>query len=215
MKPSDKNEFDEVLVALAELHDKKLSDPLLTLYWEALKDISFEDFKKAANVLARAGKFFPKPVDFREYLSVDMTTQAALAYKKVDDAFYKAGIYATVIFDDPIIHAVIDNLGGWVKFCNQSDDELKWWRKDFEKAYQGMGPLVARGELTPPRTLPGLYAIDSQSADTAKDPIYIGNKEVALEWTCKALGAGSGFEKVKEEMPKLQELCEGIGGSRT
>lgn len=209
MKPNDRRQFDMTIVALAELHGKELSKPLLNMYWEALKDIPFEDFNRAANLIVRTGKFFPKPADFREQVMAGLPIQAALAYGKVQKAFIEGGVYATVVFDDPAIHAAIDNLGGWVKFCNLTDNELKWWRKDFEKVYQGVAPLVAAGKLEPPKALPGLYALDSHATSTAKKEVYIGNKQAALEWT----GANKALEADNPEgKAKVAALTDKIGG---
>ena len=65
--------------------------------------------------------------------------------KKVEDAFIKAGIYKSLIFDDPVIHAVIDNLGGWVHYCNLPEVEVKWWQKvlSFFKLYK-----ISEGYIT-------------------------------------------------------------------
>lgn len=215
MENKDFKNFCKDLAGLGEMFGKQINDTLYELYWEFLKDLSLEDFNRAANILARTSKFFPRPVEFREQVLPDITVRASLAYNKIHNAFISAGAYSTVIFDDAVIHAVIDNLGGWVKYCNLTDDEVKWWRKDFERLYRDMYPLVARGELIPPRTLPGLYAIDSHATDTAQKPVIIGDKQKALAWVKELiLEGGEGFEKVKEDLPKVQALCQGIGGAR-
>ena len=210
-KKTDYQNFLKLLTALGELFDKKLSDTLYELYWEALKDLPFEDFSRAANILGRSSKFFPKPVEFRELLMPDISAQAALAYRKVEEAFIKAGIYKAVIFDDPVIHAVMDNLGGWIHYCNLPEDEVKWYRKEFEKHYANFAPLVATGKLKPPTVLHGFFALASMATDSAKTPVLIGDEQKALAWTSsvrkeKELEAGNS-KKLEEALPKLQRIC--------
>lgn len=55
---------------------------------------------------------------------------------KVEKAMDEHGAYATVVFDDPAIHATIQSLGGWVKACRQTEYEFTWWKKDFRERYQ-------------------------------------------------------------------------------
>lgn len=207
-------DFCKALAGLGEMFNKPISDTLYELYWESLKDLSFPDFNRAANVLARTAKFFPRPVEFREQVLPDVSAQAALAYEKVERAFVQAGIYKSVVFDDPVTHAVIENLGGWVKYNRLTDEESKWWRKDFEKRYQELAPLVVQGKIVAPLMLPGLFAGEGTATEQAKTPVLIGDSTKILAWTkeVKALKEqNDGFKKVKKEMPKLSELCEGDG----
>ena len=105
-----------------------------------------------------------------------------MAYAKVEKAFISVGVYSSLIFDDPVIHAVIDNLGGWIAYCNQPEDNVKWYRKDFEQRYQNFAPLVAAGIFKTSTMLGGLYAIDPQSSERARLPVFVGDKQKALAW---------------------------------
>lgn len=186
MIQNDKLQFEEILTGLAEIFDTELSDIKVDIYFEALKDMSLDDFRAAANTVARTCKFFPKPVEFREQVLIGLDVQASLAYEKVEKAFRKPGIYKTVVFDDPVIHAVIQNLGGdkgWIEYNNLLEKDVKWWRKDFEKKYLQLAPLVHQGSLDPPKELPGLYAFHDNATDEARLPVIIGDRQKALEWT--------------------------------
>jgi len=207
MENRDKKEFFKNITVLGEAFGKDISESLIELYWETLKDLSIEDFRHSVKHLALTCKFFPKPVEFREPFEPDISAEAAIAYRKMEDAFISAGVYRTVIFDDPVIHAVADNLGGWVHYCNLTEGEVKWYRKEFEKHYANFAPMVARGQLTPPLSLGGLFALEDKSTDLAKSPVLIGDKQKALAWTDKAqkeraLEDGN-TKKLKETMPEL------------
>ncbi|MCK5606513.1 hypothetical protein KAR91_31715 [Candidatus Pacearchaeota archaeon] len=110
-----------------------------------------------------------------------LDVQATIALDKVQKAFWYAGVYKSVVFDDPIIHAVIENLGGWVTYCNTPDHELKWWKKDFEKKYIQYASIVDK--LNPAKELVGLHAVDSSATEEAKQPVLIGDHQKILEWT--------------------------------
>lgn len=180
MKLSDEKEFNQIIIGLAEIFGKEVTDTFLRLYFGALEDLEIEYIRKTANVLARTCKFFPKPVEFREALQPNLEVQASLAYEKVERAFRRVGIYSSVIFDDPVIHAVLRSLGGdkgWIEYCNLKHDEVKWWRKDFERLYKNYAPLVARGEITPPHALGGLWESNERATQEAREPVRIGDPD--------------------------------------
>lgn len=211
MESKDKQVFVKTLTGIGELYDKKLTDTLASIYWEALKDVSLPDFLSAANRLVLTAKFFPKPVEFRSQSVPDISAQAAIAYGKLEDAFYKHGVYKSVRFDDPVIHAVVDNLGGWITYCDTSDEDLTWYRKDFEKQYANLAPMVLSGKLRPPTVLHGVFASDDHATENAKTPAIIGDRQRALDWTDKvredkAIESGAA-KKLNEGLPQLQGVC--------
>jgi len=108
---------------------------------------------------------------------MSLETAAALAYDKVIKVFWDVGVYGSPKFDDPLIHAVIESLGGWVAFCKTPTDELKWWRKDFERKYQHMAPIKDRLQL--PGHLPGVHELNNTQAypDHVPDPVLVGGEE--------------------------------------
>jgi hypothetical protein len=158
---TDKSRFKIILLGLAELYGKEPSDTTLDLYYNALSDLEYEDILRVANILARTSKFFPKPVEFREHIVPDLDTEVSLALDKVEKAFYGAGVYQTVIFDDPVIHKVIESLGGWVAYCEQPEKDVTWWKKDFAKLYKQYAPRIKTGEITAPKQLLGQHAMNN------------------------------------------------------
>lgn len=211
MDSRDKKEFLKILTGLAELFDKKISDALFGIYWQALEDLSLGDFNRAANSLALTAKFFPKPAEFREQILPAMSAQAAIAYKKLEDAFSSAGVYRTVVFDDPVIHAVVENLGGWMHYCNLPEVEVKWYRKEFEKHYANFAPLIAAKRLKPPTMLFGVFAFEENTTDESKTPRLIGDHQKALAWTTQARKEkeleSANSKKLEQALPQLSSLC--------
>lgn len=154
MNKNDKKPFAALLAGLAEAFDVALSPSRIEIYFNALSDMSLEQVQEAGSHLARSSRFFPKPVDFREAVLPDAEAQALHAYDKVAEASKAIGAYSSVSFGDPVIHKIIDSLGGWVDVCSRPADaeKEKWWKKEFERMYrlyagqQGwVAPYVARG----------------------------------------------------------------------
>lgn len=176
----DREKFNETLIAMAEIFDKQLSESQLDLYWNALNDLSDEDFNKAANIVTRTCEYFPRPVNFREHIIPDIQARASIAYDVLEGAFKNHGIYASVNFADKVITAVVKSLGGWVKYCEMPDDELKWYRKDFERKYTQYYTL--RDKLEIPDHLVGLKeANNAGRTDYISTPVLVGGEQKKLE----------------------------------
>lgn len=183
MTNQDKSEFVRQLTGLAELFDKKISDALFEIYWQSLQELSLEDFKRAATSLALSAKFFPKPVEFREQILPNLDAQASLAYDKLHEAYLRLAPYHTVTFDDPVIHAVVNSLGGWIKLANLTVDEAKWYRKDFEAKYKNYAPQIRN--LNVPTRLVGQFELNNSERfpEYVTPPQIIGNEAKALAWS--------------------------------
>lgn len=177
MQKKDKKQFDVILLGLAEFYEKTLSDMSLSIYFEALDDMSLEQVKQAAGLLARTSKFFPKPCEFRDTVLPDLEAQAALAYDKVNNATKSIGAYKSVVFDDPVIHVVLQSLGGWVEVCGRPADteKEKWWRKEFERLYR---LYSGRNDITTLPVLGGISDKENGNKGLPLEPaVEVGDKE--------------------------------------
>ena len=59
-----------------------------------------------------------------------------MAWSKAYKAICSYGRRNSVVFDDPIIHAVIADMGGWIEFAGMSEEELPFRSREFEKRYR-------------------------------------------------------------------------------
>ncbi len=66
----------------------------------------------------------------------DINTKSLLAWIEVTKAIREIGHYDSVIFADELIHAVICDLGGWIKLCQHTEKEMPFVQRDFERRYQ-------------------------------------------------------------------------------
>lgn len=185
---------------LAETLGAELSIGKIQFYFELLTDLEMSDLKKALNLIANTGKFFPKPVEIREVIQGKPEDKAVVAVEKIQGALRGVGGYQSVIFDDPIIHVVIQNYGGWAKLSDITSEEWKWVKKDFEKAYR-IYVNRASSLAQIPATLPGIH----ETINSAKGmpwpeekAVMIGDEQKALKWTehKKALTDGNTKAKV-------------------
>jgi hypothetical protein len=176
---NDKEIFDSILIAMAEIYDQTLSEERLSLYFEALKDMTLEQFRESANRVAKTSRFFPKPVDFRESITTSIDDKAMQALIKLEDACKRIGYDKSVVFDDPIIHMVVRALGDWQAICVMSEDEWKWKRKEFMSLYRVFSanpreyPEKLIGYHDHKSTINGLH-------DNITTPILIGDEHKAM-----------------------------------
>lgn len=141
MKQDDKDIFGQMMTGIAEIYGKKLSAPLLEIYWHLLTKYSLSQIKSALEkhmLNPDAGQFMPKPADIIRYLDGDKQTQALQAWTKVINAIKSVGAYSSVAFDDPLIHVVIIEMGGWISLCHTNLDQLNFKFHEFNKRYSAL-----------------------------------------------------------------------------
>ena len=170
----DEVKFKEFMTVLCEIHDKRLSQLLSDLYWKVLEPFSDEDCERAFKELIYDNKFFPKPAEFIEILRGKKQDQATTAWIEVVNAIRRVGPYQSVNFGDPIIHGVIEFMGGWPATGDWLEDELKWKQREFERLYAVM---QCRGSEV--KYLPGVFEMtnDLKGIRGRDEVVYLGHGE--------------------------------------
>jgi len=172
-----KNEvkFKEYMTILCELHDRVLSDMMKDLYWKILEPFSDEQCEAAFKEIIYSSRFFPKPVDFVEILRGKKADRATEAWIEVLNAIKRIGNYESVKFADPVIHSVLQVMGGWDELAaTMTVDEEKWKQKEFERLYE---VIAGRGGKHPDY-LPGTTEMENHKLGHEVHPeiIEIGFK---------------------------------------
>ncbi len=155
MKPSDKTRFAQLITDVMAFYKQDVSTFALSVWWQACERYDFEQVSKALTghaMDAERGQFAPKPADLVRQLEGTPTDRAMLAWGKVLDAVQRIGQYADVVFDDPAIHAVIEDLGGWPKVCRVEMKDLSYLQHRFTEAHRA---YTNKGEFQYPRRLMG------------------------------------------------------------
>lgn len=183
MKQSDRPDFSQLIADVMGYYRQDFSPFTLNVWWQACKAFDLEQISQAltAHVMdPERGKFPVMVSDVVRYLSGTSTERAALAWGKAHAASSDIGAYTDVVFDDPAIHAAIEDLGGWVKFCRTETKELSYLQHRFTESYR---TYVAQGKFDYPCVLagagspPDIYL--SRGIEPPK-PRLVGDQQAAL-----------------------------------
>lgn len=175
-KKNDYEMFAMLLARTAAYFDVSLSMMKIEAYWELLASYPLEEIAEAIVSYCRnpdGGKYFPKA---SEIIAAIYGDESLRAWTKVTDAIARIGGYSSVAFDDPLIHAVIRDMGGWRKLCLLDKRQLSFVAKEFRERYRG---YVFNPPLSYPSYLPGLFekpVIMIGDADKASLVIASGSK---------------------------------------
>lgn len=136
----DKRKFSEGMAILCEQFEREATDLLLKGYWMVLEKMTDDEFEKAIMEVLTTKKFhkLPLPAEILEAAYGKSEDHAQLALNKIEKAIERHGNgnQDTVIFDDPYIHAAIQNLGGWIAVSTiYWTDEWPFFRKDVLRTY--------------------------------------------------------------------------------
>ena len=176
MLETDKKAFAAMMNSIAEMYaNRQMTKSVLRVYWAALKHLVLDEVRYGLNLHVRnpdTGMFLPKPADIIRHIDGSSASQAKMAWTQVDKAIRYHGAWASVVFvEEPRIHAVIADMGGWIKLCATSEREYAFRQNEFEKRYRGY--LQAMPEHYP-ATLVGIA--ETQNATQGLPiaaPVYI------------------------------------------
>jgi hypothetical protein len=153
LKQSDYPEFVRLLTDVLAYYRQDSSKFTTQLFWNACQNFELEQVERALNAHAmdaEKGVYAPKVADIVRVLAGTVTDRAALAWGKTLEALSSVGAYSDVVFDDPAIHAAIEDCGGWVKMCRSQSEELSYLQHRFcqsHKAYTGRGQFEYQRRL--------------------------------------------------------------------
>lgn len=136
----NEKQFLQGLVILCEVFNdsKELSPAVESIYWEALKKYSKEQYDTAIKKIISTYVYnnIPKPAVIIKAIDGSIEEQGSIAWTYVVQAIRDIGAYQSVIFDDPTINSVIQNfMGGWTALCQTLLEDLHWKEKDFVVNY--------------------------------------------------------------------------------
>lgn len=181
MQQADYEGFVDVMQVVGEQYGKKLSGGVLALYWQGLKDLDFAAVKDALGRHLRntdTGQFMPKVADIRKMLDGSAQDSALQAWAKVDRAVRHVGTHVDVVFDDPLIHRVLYDMGGWIALGEKSEDEWPFVAHEFENRYRGFKARNEKPEY-PPLLIGIAGSFNAREGFKTAPPTMIGNPELA------------------------------------
>lgn len=140
MKPSDAGKFAALMAVLGETYNKSITESVSEFYWDNLECFSWPDVEQAIRLHVNhpeQGEFMPKPSHIVRHIKGASDHVALKAWSKVSFALRSVGAYESVAFDDPIIHAVIRDMGGWIELCHTETKQAPFLSLEFQKRYKG------------------------------------------------------------------------------
>lgn len=182
MTESDRDQLYELVSGVYAFYRQDCSPFALGVWWEACRPYDMSAVHDAMNrhaVNPDNGQFLPKPADIVKLIGGGSADGALMAWAKLETAVKRVGPYESVVFDDPMMHRVIEDMGGWPDFGSKKDDEWPFVRNHFSTLYRG---YRARVGIEFPRYLPGITEMTNSSQGFVKpSPVFIGDEEKARQ----------------------------------
>jgi hypothetical protein len=184
MRQHEFKAFVETLNGLAEHYRQpKPTDFSLRIWWESLRSFELEAVQKAfiahINLATKDARFFPSVGGIKELLQGSVSDNASQAWTKVSKAVQRVGTGSTVVFDDHLIHAVIDDMGGWIQLGRKETDEWPFVAREFEQRYRALAQR--EGVEYPPKLVGYFEAHNGQQGHDTDPPVLIGDPERAAQ----------------------------------
>lgn len=177
----DYEKFSHLMADVHGFYQRDVSNFALSVWWEAMRPFDFAAVAQSLNrhvMNPDSGQYMPKPADIVRMLQGSTQDAALIAWAKVDKAVRHVGTWEDVAFDDPLIHRVLHDMGGWIAMGQKTEDEWPFVAREFENRYRG---FKARNEFPVyPQVLIGLAGANNrQQGQKIAPPVLIGNKEAA------------------------------------
>src|ERR1700722_18104278 len=209
MEDTDKKRFAELMAGLAQTFITDISAQDLEKYWRLLKGYPMSQIEQAIIgycASPEGHRFMPKPGEIIAAFHGKESEQSLLAWVKVTKGMRQVGASKTVVFDDPIIHAVIADLGGWIRLCHLTERELNFQQREFERLY---ACYRHRPLKKYPRQLTGIPDTANAAAgyEWPQNPVLLGDPtQAALVYKN---GANNLFPSRAFSIQQILQLSEG------
>lgn len=182
MWPTDQKDFSALLAGCMEsIYDRAVTPAMLQVWFVALAQYPLDEIRAAFGrhiTDPDQGQYPPKPADIVRMLDGGGDGRALTAWAKVEKAVRCVGGYRSVVFDDPLVHACIDAMGGWIKLCSTNSDELPFRANEFAKRYRAY--LLTQPECYPPHLAGRAEMTNGAAGYPVAPPIMIGAQERAM-----------------------------------
>lgn len=163
MTKQDELKFAELMAVLAEVYDdgRPPSKLKMEVYFQTLKQFNIGEIENAIKglIYTRTTASFPKPGEIIQEIRGTESNRATMAWLDVLETVKRIGHYQSVKFSNPVIHSVIEAMGGWIRMAGEMTiDEEKWKQREFERLYEILSQSP-RGKH--PEYLPGACERDN------------------------------------------------------
>lgn len=177
MSDDEFEQFAEMWSDCWSFYGRSVTPGTLNLAFQVLQRYELTDISAALTRHLNdpdAGQYYPKPADVVRNIDGAKASRGLLAWSSVNKAIRTVGPHESVVFDDPIIQAVISDMGGWVDLNKVTEDEMPFRAREFEKRYQG---YILRPPAAYPRRLVGIA--EAKNGEASRDiapPVLVGDR---------------------------------------
>ena len=187
MKKLDRKIFVSTMENLCKYYKTDFNEFIDMVYWGVLQDLSTDEFKAAIVKIfqERIYPSMPQPGEIRQHAIGKLDHKAMIAAGNFKKAIESYGSYYTMVFDDPVIHVIVDkHFGSWKKVCQMTTEELTAFLKfDFSKLYAA---YANRQNMDIKLELKGSHDNMNEGKSYYVPGIYtrmIGDEKKCVEWT--------------------------------
>ncbi len=172
----DEERFTNAIMAVSEYYGRTIKKSVIYLYWLGLRNYHIEDVERAVAQHLRnpdTGQFMPKIADFVRMIEGGTKDTAAQAWSIFEEGLRRVGTYRDIVFPDPIIHKVVQDMGGWIEFGNKKEKDWPFVAQDFQSRYRAFKARSVIPEYPP--VLRGVVNGSNRSNGYALEPpAYFG-----------------------------------------
>lgn len=181
MRVDEYDEFSNYILGMASMRRIDLSPMQVEIWFETLREFDIDSIKSAMLRHMKdpdEGKWMPQPSDIIRIMQGGGTMNLAeLAWNQAFKAVEIVGSWVDVLFDDPIVHAVIDGMGGWAKFCQGTYKDFDYKRQQFIRSYNA---YKQREDFDYPAVLIGITHTENLLRGyKPQPPVVVGDREKA------------------------------------
>lgn len=178
--PTDRAQLVDIITSVHDFYRQDVSEFAMGVWLQCCQGFEVEQVSAALSAHLmdpERGQFMPKPADLVRVLRGTQTDRALVAWGKVLDAAQRVGAYTDVCFDDGVIHAVIEDLGGWVTICRSETEELPHLQRRFCDSYRA---YARRPDVAYPAKLSGAHSqVNAVNGRASPPPTLIGDPHKA------------------------------------
>jgi hypothetical protein len=181
MQEPDRGAFAALITDVHAFYRQDVSPFAISVWWTAMRPYDLAAVKDALGrhvVNPDSGQFMPKPADVIRMLQGSTADSALIAWSKVDRAMRMVGPYPSVVFDDPLIHRVLDDMGGWTQYTMVADTEWAFVQREFQTRYRGYKMRSATPQY-PPRLIGIAEARNAEAGQPIAPPMLLGDADKA------------------------------------
>lgn len=181
MNSSERSKFLKLIGDICAFYRRDYSEFTGRIWWESMKPFDYSAVADALNrhcINPDTGQFMPMPADVVKMLQGSTQDSALNAWAKVDRAVRTVGPYRSVVFDDPIIHRVVAEMGGWIHIQSGTDEGWPFAKNEFVNRYRSYRKAGVVPEYNP--VLVGIAeAQNSMQGHAVEPPMLIGDQQKA------------------------------------